>query len=345
MAVLPASEIFTSVQNGDVRGLYLFYGKDVAAVAANTAKLFKKLGADLSAVQKYEGDTLDLNELSDAVTQHSMFADRNVIWLHDPNAEEWSAEKLSALLGVLGDVASCTTVVCSITGFDVCGTKKTPSAKHKKLIDFFTKNGIVCQFEQKTAAQLGKSIAERAAKQGCTISRQNAEHLAELCACDTVRLKNELDKLCAYVQSGEITQDTIRQLVARLPDENAFVLARAVVAGNGKAAMAALDQLCAQRAEPVALLSVISMAFLDLYRAKAAQAAGKHQDHITADFSYRGREFAVRNALRDCAKSSLPKLRACVAILCETDAALKSTRTDGRIQIEMAITKMLTAKN
>jgi len=58
-----------------------------------------------------------------------------------------------------------------------------------------------------------------------------------------------------------------------------------------------------------------------------------------------GREFAVRNALRDCAKSSLPKLRACVAILCETDAALKSTRTDGRIQIEMAITKMLTAKN
>lgn len=343
MAVLPVGDVLTSIQNGDVRGLYLLYGKDIAAVAAYTAKLIRKLGTEPSAAEKYEGDTLQVSELADAVQQHSMFAERNVIWLHDPNAEEWPAEKLSAVLGVLGDMASCTTVVCSITGFDVCGTKKAPSAKHKKLIDFFTKNGIVCQFEQKTAAQLAKQVSDRAARNGCTISKQNAELLCERCACDTVRLRNELDKLCAYVQSGEITGEAIQLLVAKLPDENAFALARAVVAGNGKAAMAALDQLCAQRAEPVALLSVISMAFLDLYRAKTAQAAGRQQEHITADFPYRGREFAVRNAMRDCAKSTLPKLRACVSILCETDAALKSSRADGRVLIEMAITRMLTA--
>lgn len=343
MAVISGTELLAAVQGGDARSLYFLYGKDVAAVEAYTAKLLKRLGGDSLSVQKIEGSELDLGALADAVGQLSMFADRNLIWIHDPPAETWSAERMTAFLKLLDGISSATTLVCNITGLDVWGGKKTIAPKYKKLVDYFTKNGQVCCFEQKTAAALGKAVADRAARSGCTISRQNGELLAELCRCDTVRLGNELDKLCAFAAGGEITAETIRLLVAKLPDENAFALARAVVSQNGKAAMEALEQLCAQRQEPVALLSVISMAFLDLYRAKAAQAAGKHQDHITADFPYRGREFAVRNALRDCAKTSLPQLRACMNILCETDASLKSTRTDGRTQIEIAITRMLLA--
>ena len=182
---------------------------------------------------------------------------------------------------------------------------------------------------------------ERASRSGCSLSRQNAEQIAQLCLCDTMRIGNELDKLCAYAEGGEITGEAISMLVAREDSLNAFALARAVTARNGRAAMEALDILSQQRNEPVMLLSAITSAFLDLYRAKAAQAAGKHHEHVLEDFSYKGREFAVKNAFRDAGKSSLEQMRACILILRDTDAALKSTRLDGRILIEEAITRML----
>ncbi len=49
----------------------------------------------------------------------------------------------------------------------------------------------------------------------------------------------------------------------------------------------------------------------------------------------------MKNAFRDAGKSSLEQMRACILILRDTDAALKSTRLDGRILIEEAITRML----
>lgn len=338
MANLTPGDVLKQLQAGSHTGLYYLYGKDVSAVTAFTRRLVKKLDGD---VQKYDGRELDLDQLADAVGQYSMFAQMNIILINDPPAEDWSAERIGAFLKLLEDVPPSTVVICNVTGFDVCGGKKAPTPKHKKLIDFFAKHGTVCNFEAKTASQLVKPMIERAARSGCTLSRQNAEQIAQLCLCDTMRIGNELDKLCAYADGGEITGEAISMLVAGEENLNAFALAKAVAARNGRAAMAALDTLSQQRNEPVMLLSAITSAFLDLYRAKAAQAAGKHHEHVLEDFSYRGREFAVKNAFRDAGRSSLEQLRACVLILRDTDTALKSTRLDGRILIEEAITRML----
>lgn len=338
MANLTPGDVIKQLQVGSHAGLYYLYGKDVAGVAAFTKRLIKKLDGD---VQKYDGRDLELEQLADAVGQYSMFAQTNVILINDPPAEDWSANRIQSFLKCLEDVPSSTVVICNVTGFDVCGGKKAPTPKHKKLIDFFAKHGVVCNFEAKTAAQLVKPMMERASRSGCSLSRQNAEQIAQLCLCDTMRIGNELDKLCAYAEGGEITGEAISMLVVREDSLNAFALARAVTARNGRAAMEALDTLSQQRNEPVMLLSAITSAFLDLYRAKAAQAAGKHHEHVLEDFSYKGREFAVKNAFRDAGKSSLEQMRACILILRDTDAALKSTRLDGRILIEEAITRML----
>ncbi|MGN0590767.1 DNA polymerase III subunit delta [Ruminococcus sp.] len=338
MANLTPGDMLKLLQTGSHAGLYYLYGRDVAGVAAFTKRLVKKLDGD---VQRYEGRELDLEQLADAVGQYAMFAQNNVILIHDPPAEEWSADRIASFLKILEDVPSSTVVICSVTGFDVCGGKKAPTPKNKKLIDFFAKHGAVCNFEARTAAQLVKPMTERAARSGCTLSRQNAERIAQLCLCDTMRIGNELDKLCAYADGGEITPEAISMLVAGEESLNAFALAKAVTSRNGKAAMETLDILSQQRNEPVMLLSAITSAFLDLYRAKAAQAAGKHHEHVLEDFSYKGREFAVKNAFRDAGKSSLEQLRACMLILRDTDTALKSTRVDGRTLIEEAITRML----
>lgn len=50
------------------------------------------------------------------------------------------------------------------------------------------------------------------------------------------------------------------------------------------------------------ILYVLSMSFVDLSRARAAISAGVETSKAAADFGYKGREFAMRNAFRDCRK-------------------------------------------
>ena len=53
------------------------------------------------------------------------------------------------------------------------------------------------------------------------------------------------------------------------------------------------------------------------------------------------REFAIRNAMRDCGSMTVPQLRTCIRILRETDKSCKSSRTAPRLLLEQALVRML----
>ena len=217
--------------------------------------------------------------------------------------------------------------------------------KYAKFAQFCEKQGTLCICEKKNAITLGKSIQERAKRHGSEISRELAEQLASRCLCDSTLIHTELDKLLACADGEPITQDMMDALVAALPDADAFRLARAVTGGNGTAAFRMLRDLTAKAEDSktiLGLLSVLSTAFIDLYRAKLGQSAAKQTDRIAADFGYpKNREFAVRNAMRDCGPMTVPQLRTCIRILRETDKSCKSSRTAPRLLLEQAVVRML----
>ena len=121
-------------------------------------------------------------------------------------------------------------------------------------------------------------------------------------------LLNELDKLCALAGEGEITRQHIETAGMRNLEASVFDLAKAILQGQYERAYGIIYRLMDQREEPVSVLSVLSSAYADLYRAKVAAAGGVPAASLSADFQYRGREFRLRNAARDCARLSLPVL-------------------------------------
>ena len=105
-----------------------------------------------------------------------------------------------------------------------------------------------------------------------------------------------------------------------------------------------LHQLRVRREEPVAILGVLSNAFADLYRAKVAAAGGESAERLAGDFkSYKGKEFRLRNAARDAARLSVPALRECLAVLADTDTALKMGRGDGWVLLEQTVARLTEA--
>lgn len=102
-----------------------------------------------------------------------------------------------------------------------------------------------------------------------------------------------------------------------------FDLSKAMMQNNFNRAFAILDELFLCRQEPLAILAVLNMTFVDLYRAKTATLASKSVQDVCEIFAYKGKEFRMRNAFRDVPRYSVKTLRSCLEILAEADIGLK----------------------
>ena len=337
-------ELAKKIRSGEISSVYFFYGKDIATLEAYSKKLVKKLvKADDATynLHNLNGKSLNLSELADICESLPMFAERVCITINDLDADNLSDNDFKYLCDILSDIPDTTTVIIYITGISLYNSKNALKAKNKKLITLITKQGFVCEFAYKKPEELVKTVSDRVNKCGSTISKASARYLASQCLCNLMLINNEIDKLCDYINGGEITNEIIDLLVTKQLDSNAFALAKAAVSFNGKKAMLLLDELYSQQVDSISILSAISMSFLDIYRARLAINDGASQTNVVADFNYRNRDFVVKNAFRDCSSIPVDRIRKCIKILSDTDIALKSSRTSPRILIEQAISSML----
>lgn len=349
MPQMTVTELNKKLKSKNYSSIYYFYGKDVMSVELYTKTLVKRLVSEDDAIynfHKFNGKDIDLSEFAETIEALPMFAPYLCITVNDLNAEDLSTDDLNFMLKILKDVPETTVIIFYNTAIDICDGKKSPTIKNKKIVDCIAKIGDVCEFSIKTPIELSKQIVATVEKKGSSVSASNAAYIAELCLSDNMLISGEIEKLTSYAQGREITKDDIDSLVSRQVNSNAFDLSKAVVSFNKKKALLLLDELFYQRAEPIAVLSAISMSFMDLYRASLAVVRGIHPSDVVADFSYKAnRKFAVDYAFRDCRKINIKHLRKCIKILADTDSALKSSKTDGRILLEKAIVQMVSEKD
>lgn len=338
MAAVQYDDVLKKIKSGSFDRLYYFYGKDIMSVEKLTRFLISE--TDESGFQKFTGDDFNISSFADYIQMFPMSADYNVIAVNDLNAENLPADDLKYLLETLEYIPETTVVIFYITGFDVKAGKKFPSPKNKKIIDFVSKHGVLCEMELKSVPELASVIIKSAQKQGCRIDRRNAEKIVQLCLCNSMMIKNETDKLCSYADGKDITSDMIDALVPQQLDSTVFNLAKAVAAFNLKRAVVLLDEVFLQQNDAVSVIAALSGTFIDFYRAKAALSCGRSEADVINDFNYKGREFVVRNSFRDCRRMSESHLKKCLDILADADKTIKSFSCSPRLITEQAVVKM-----
>ncbi|MBP1559658.1 MAG: DNA polymerase III subunit delta [Oscillospiraceae bacterium] len=345
MAVVTENDLKLAIKNRQYQRAYYFYGKDIAAAENFTKALVSRIvnkGDETYNLHSFDGKDIDLDMLSDACEALPMFADYVCCTVCDLNAESLSADRLERLIGIVSGLPDTTVLFFYYTSVDVTDGKKYPTAKNKKLMDAVGKVGGVCNFALKTPAVLAKEIMAKVSKAGCGISKDAAAFLAEQCSCNTLMIENEIDKLTSYAQGGEITMETVKMLSPRQIETTVYDLTRAITRMDTRTAMRLFNDLTEQKTEPIVILYAISGNMLDLYRAAAAMANRKSPSDVKADFGYaKNVEFRVDNAFRDIQRISMPHMRRCMQILAETDAAMKSMKTDPVTLLEEALIKML----
>lgn len=339
------NQLINSLKSNIFKRLYYFYGKDIVSIEKLVQVAISSIvpsGDDFN-IYKFEGKTLNLDEFIDVAEACPMFSDYKCITIHDFNCDTAPIDTVNSLITSLDNIPQSTIVIFYVTGFDIKNGKKYPTAKNKKLIDYISKNGTVFEAIQKTLQQTTKEIQRVCNKSNCLISYDNAQLIANKCLCDSLTIKNELKKLIDYANGREITIDMVNNLISNYYDVNAFDFSRAIVSMNGQLSLKLLNELYTLRAEPISVLSAVSMAFVDLYRVKTALETGRNEHDIFADFNYKGREFVVRNYIRDAYKIKLEHLRECLNILRKTNYSLVTSNLDGKILLEKAVAEMINA--
>ncbi|MDE7365160.1 MAG: DNA polymerase III subunit delta [Ruminococcus sp.] len=357
MPKLDSKTLASALKKGELNRIYYLFGTDVSGVEKMTKYIIRMAvgeNADF-ALTKIDGKKLDLSEFSDIIQQFPMMSEYNCILVNDYNCERpfddmrgRSADDVTKkLLETLKNIPSQTVIIFNVTGFEVKVQRdyKTNQNiikdKNKKLADFASKNGVLCEFPIKKPAELSKSIVSAVSANGGMISQINARHLAEICMCDELVISNEIAKLCAYADGREIDVNMIHELVHIQTETTIYNLANAVASMNARDAFDAVNQLDIDNDNRVLVMYAITGAFVDMYRASCAIKSGVTPEKVAFDFGYGKRTFVMKNAFRDSSRMSIERLRECIVILRDTTMKLNSTASNPRTAIEQAITKML----
>lgn len=320
--------------------VYLLYGDDSYLKNYYKDTLAKKAsdGDPFFNLQKFEGDC-NLQEVFDAVNQFPMMAERKSVVLSDydfEHAAKSDFDRLCALISAAND--TCVLILHFDTvEFDL------KASKAKKLIAETEKSGGKCvEINHRSITALVKMLSDGAAKRGCRFGEIAARHLIEISGSDLSTLKNELDKLCAFVGHGDITKETVELVAVKSVDASVYDYAKRIFAGDISGALILLDDMFFMRIDPMAILYNVASAYVDMYRVSVAGKIGATKQDIAKDFSYpKNRVFLLDRASQNLRKFDSIKLRLSLDTLANADKSLKTFGADPRTILEQLTIKLV----
>lgn len=337
------ADLKSDIKNSKFDKLYFLFGEEKYLIRHYSNKLTESIlgkGYLDFNYQKFSSSGSTIDEIADAVEALPIMAEKKCVLVTDLDIEGMNATDQKKLGELISDIPDTTVLIISQVTLDI-NLKK--SAKWKKFISGLEKSGTVISIDKMGSVAIERQLMSWAKKCGTILSQINAGKIVKLCGSDLLTLKNETEKLCAYVGQNEVTEQDIDLLITKNLETTVFVLSNALMSGDYNKAYKQLDLLFYQREEPVAILAVLASSYIDLYRARVAIESGENSKVLSEIFDYKNKEFRIKNAERDSRKMSTECIKESINIITETDLALKSSRTNSRILMEEMLSKLLVA--
>ena len=344
MPKISEKELKEQIKTEDFSRAYLIYGEENYLkehyVGRLKAKLVDEAFADFN-FHQYEGKNTSLADILQDADMIPMMGQCTFILVNDYPLDK-SQKDIDALKEYFKDIPERCVIVFWYDSIEVDAKK---SSKWKTVENLFAKVGSAARLDKRSESELAALVVSSAKKRGCQITSDLARYFIGIVGSDIQTVFSELEKICAFTGSGEITKAVIDDLAIKSLQARVYDLSKFILKGDSDNAYRVLGMLFSQKEEPIAVLSVIASCYVDMYRVKCAKASGANENELSQYFAYKGREFLIRNAARDCRTLSVNSLRNALDVLSDTDEKLKSTSVDKNILLEETVAKLLMMRN
>ncbi len=341
MPEITEQELKKQLKEKSFASLYVLYGDEAylkSFYAGRICTLTVDEGLRDFNFHRFEGKNIDFNSVTDAIEAFPMMSPRTCVLLKDIPVDTLAQGDRDQLIAILKDVPPTCTVVLWL---DAIQPDVRKNAKWRSFFKEIQSIACIVPLDKRSRSDLVRLLRSGAAKRGCAMSPETADHLISLAGNDLTCLLQELEKLCAYRMEGEITPADVDAVAVRTVDAVVFDLSKALFRGEGARAFSILNTLLEQKTEPVMIFGALNSCYVDIYRAKVFKDAGGRPEDAAGVFNYKGKEFRLRNAARDGASLSVADVRRCLEILIRCDINLKGSGMDARLLLERCLTELM----
>lgn len=339
MAKIGEAQLRQQIKSKEFLNAYLIYGEESYLKEFYVNQLKEKIvDKTFESFNFHFFDSKDtsLDDILKDAQMLPMMSEYNFVLVRDYPVEKNQSD-VKMIEEYLSDAPDTTVIVFWYDALEPDAKK----AGFKNVLKAFDKAGACVNLEKRSESEVAKLLVNGAKKRGAVLDLNNAKYLISISGNDMKNLLNELDKLALFVNGGEITKEIIDNMATKCLQARIYDLSKFVVSGNFDKAYSVLDTLFSMKEEPIVILSVISSVYVDMYRVKCAKTAGYSYDDVAKHYNYKNREFALRNATRDCANLSEAQLRDSLDVISNVDIKLKSTAVDKKLLIEELIVKLV----
>lgn len=332
--------ITKEIQQGQFQSVYALYGTENFMIE-EFIQFVKQKVLDESSMD-FNYSVYDMNEtpvqqaVMDAETlpfmgERRIVIIKNAFFLTGAKASSGVEHDLDSLQAYL-DKPLETTIVLLIAFVDKLDERKK-MVKHLK-----TQNAMV-PFLPLKEKELWSWIIRRAGKQQVKMDDEAAKLLERLIGSDLRRLKQEIEKMAAYVgQDGTITEEVVYQLASRTLEQDIFGLIEKAANLQMDQAMRIFYDLIKNKEEPFTILHLLARQFRMILQVKVLVQKGYSHQQIASQLGVH--PYPVKLAAEKSHRFSERALRAILAYLSEEDYRIKSGMIDKVLSMELFFLKI-----
>ena len=340
MPVITESMLKNALSNDEIKPVYIIFGDDGYLLDRYEDLIISKTcgkNNDFD-LQKFERD-IDLQLVFDSVNQFPFAGGRRCTILYEYNFEKASEEDFERLLSLVSDNYETATLILRFEAIEV-DLKR--SSRAKKLFSACESGGgVTVELNHRSAVELSKMLQNGAKKRGKVIDKATADYMLENCGFDINLLVGELDKVCRFVQTETISRDDVDIVCTKTVAAHIYDYVRKIIACDTKGAVKILNDLFYMRFEPMLILYTVAAAFVDMARVNAAGKMHIPISTVAEDFSYKNKEFVLKNAYLNLRKFTDVKLNCCFDEILRADKSLKSFSGEDRLILEQMTVKLI----
>ena len=278
---------------------------------------------------RFEGETLDIGKLEEAVKAPPVFADTKLVEWHLCDFEKMKADdlrRLTELCEQKQDYEGVTVVFyAEAERLSPGPNPKRPSRRFQDL----EKALSIVLFPRSTDAQLTSWIGRHLAHEGLTAAPDVPRAMLARCGHAMDILASELQKLSAYAHAKgrtEVTEADVREVTVANFEADAFGLGNAILAGNATLAYENLRDMKNRRLDPSLIFGSVFRLFCDLFAVALLREEGLTPTAIREKTGLH--EYKVTLYLRATARRTAASLAATLEKCRRLDLAGKSGTAD-----------------
>ncbi len=317
--------ITKDIQNHQFKPVYLLSGEETYLTRQFCERLAEAIAGDDSMnVNRFQEKNPDIREIISLADTMPFFAESRLIIIENSG---FFKRDSSELADYLSQMPESTHIIFREDEID----------KRNRLFKKVKELGYFAEMKRQTEAELERWILTILKKEQINLTRSTMSYLLETIGTDMNVIRNELDKLIAYLGDKKVLEPAdIDKICSRQISGQIFEMIDAMSSKNRKKAFQLYYDLIALKEPPMRILFLITRQYLQLYQIKEMQKQGLSGQALTAASGLSS--YAIRKVSQRASRFSSEELKHCIEECAQMDEQIKTGLIRDSIAVELLIT-------